>query len=783
MQELAEWTFGVSGLDAASDLRGDLSDYAPGSRNLSPDGVKESKPFKGLALVAGTGNGGRHMVQIKDSWGSLDDDGATPGKGSLFSTIADMLVYIGQGQVRVEGTSISGALASNILRLLLKWNGSYTDANSGPYAAGLPEPSAVVVGILSDERYGAPNLSGTVSVKYARFRKTTGGRSRASATSLVLVLTNKAIYAVVPAAVSGQTHHIFFGTSTKLGGIGLHYRIARANPFTNDEYTESDVERTVTITSITSTDKLNATAGTFSAGDIGKLVEGVSGLTFAAGTTVAEVISTSQIRLSAAISSGTAGTVKLIAYAGNVRRGVPLNWTPADLVEETAWIYDFPPPTGSHAFQLENRMFVAAYADSRARARESASASDDSASASSPGTALCPSIPNNFESYDPRFPVFMPEAVVDILSDGMDGYKFIGGKNGIYACMYLNTTDSVPATLSVLLRGQGIANANNWCARDRAIYLYAGKGQLVRIVEGGVVDKTFGNKVKHLMAGIDQADMVVFAHPRGSGVVYASGTIAWVFDEATERWSTDLGLIDVTATGVIMSAIATQSRAIVTMNNSGTRTAYYFDEGTSSFVAGVGHYQDTPAPERTKAIQRLIAKGVVDRIDRTAYVGIHANTLKTYVTDGAIPSASNLFTSAGSAFTSELLGSYILIRGAGAAGGFLFGRIIQVVSGTQLTIGLPVADMTAATALNASTTVTAAYCLIAHRIFPVKPLRVGTFETQSGEMYLPGLSSYAVSMLIETSGGNAQPLKMGLGGMVNEEEGWGMPGSTFGQTV
>jgi hypothetical protein len=109
---------------------------------------------------------------------------------------------------------------------------------------------------------------------------------------------------------------------------------------------------------------------------------------------------------------------------------------------------------------------------------------DASASASSTGTALCPSQPDNFGSYDPRFPLYLPERVVDILSDGQDGYKFIGGRNGIYAFMALNVDNAVPATLQVLLRGEGIVSAKNWCARSRAIYLYTAKGSPVRIVEG-----------------------------------------------------------------------------------------------------------------------------------------------------------------------------------------------------------------------------------------------------------------------------------------------------------
>lgn len=779
MQMLAEWILGISGFDSAADLRGDVSDFAPGSRNLIPDGVKQSRPFRGLTAI---GTGGRQMFQVKDTWGSLDDDGATQGKGSLFASVADMLVYVGQGKVRLESTWL-GVTASNQLKFLLKWNGSYTDPKSGPYAAGLPEPLAPTVGIATNASiYGTPNLTGTASIKNARLRTTTGGRSRASATSDVLTLNANAVYAVCPAIVTGQTHHVFFVTDTKLGGIGLHYRLARANPFTGTEYTEADVERTVAITSVSGGDTLHAPSGTFTAGDIAKLVENISGYTVPAGTTVAEIIDSSSVRLSAAITGSGAGSVNLVSYVNSIRRAVILNWVQSDTIEEVAWVYDFPPPTGSHAFQLESRMFLCSLADATARATSSAATPDDSASASTPGTALIGSVSDQFESFDPRYPVYLPETVIDILSDGMESYKFVGGKNGVYAAQYLNVTNSAPLTLSVLLRGEGIQTPDNWCARDRAIYLYTGKGRPVRIIEGGNVDKTFAAKVRREMRNIDQADMKVFSHPLGGGVVYAAGSRAWFFDEVTGRWSTELGLNDQFA-GSALSAVSTQSRSILTLNNGGTFTAYYFDEGSGSYVTGVGHYQAAPAPTQPKNIQRVTAAGEVDRIDTNVWLGIHANTLPTHMIDVAMTSGSNYLDSALASFTSDLVGAYVLVRGASSTAPWLFGRVKSIVSPTRLAIGTPTADLSRSVDLNATVTVANAYTLIGLRIFPLAPNRKGTFEIESGEMFIPGITSYAVSMAMDTTGVAAQPLRIGLEGEVNQEEGWGFPSSEFNKIL
>jgi hypothetical protein len=49
-------------------------------------------------------------------------------------------------------------------------------------------------------------------------------------------------------------------------------------------------------------------------------------------------------------------------------------------------------------------------------------------------------------------------------------------------------------------------------------------------------------------------------------------------------------------------------------------------------------------------------------------------------------------------------------------------------------------------------------------------------------MLLPGFTSFAASMLIETNGNSAQPLSIALDGMVNEEMGWTLPSSGWNQT-
>lgn len=783
MRILAEWNLGVGGLDATADLRGGRSEYAPNSLNLMPDGQNGSRPFRNLLLI---GQGARQLVSLKDSWGGLDDDDDVPARGSLFSTIGDMLVFCGQGRVHVEDAD-TGVLASNILMFLLKWEGVYDHAMSGPFTAGLPEPLPVEIGIIDNpDFYGLPRLTGTGSIKVARLRSITGDRSRASATSAILTLTDQAVYAVMPAAVSGQDRHVVFGTNMLLGGIGLHYRMPRANPFTNAEYRESDVERNVTITSVTGGDLLNAATGTFTAGDIGKLVEGVSGLTVPADTVVTEIVGGGQIRVSNAVT-GTSGVVTLVSYVNGIRRAVPLNWKVSDLIEDDAWIYDFPPPTCSHAAQIEDRIVLAAYADASARSAASGSSPDASASADTPGTALLASLPGHFGSYDPRFPLYIPEAVVDFMGDGMDSYKFIGGRNGIYAVQYLNIQNGAPMTLTVLMRGEGIKHPHNWCPRERAIYLYTGRP--IRIVEGGNIDTTFAAPVRREMQDISQDDMVVVGHPRGGGVIYAAGDRAWYYDEVTNRWSTELALGQSGFVGNVVSAVATQSKAIITLEEDGERTAYEFDAGQGNFVVGISHYQGDPEPLQPKVIQRLLASGEQEYNNNSiVWVGLHRNTERTMLRGVDIAEGSkHLYVPSAATLDAGLIRSFVLIYNS-SVGSWELARIVGVESGTtpspywRYVLATPTRKLSDAADHAQNDAVVNGIALVAFRVYPVKIDKEGTFVVDSGEIEVPGCFSYAMSLVIPTSGKKAQPLDMELRGMVNEERVWQRTSTTFGKT-
>lgn len=779
MQRLVRFIYSI--FNDSTDLSGEASDFARGSFNLMPLGLRQYRPFRNLLA---SGAGARRMFQIKDGWGGLDDAVnpatgiAQPASGSLFSTIADILVYIGHGQVSVDGASIPGAIATSLLRLLLKWNGSYTDAQSGPFTVGLIEPSAPEVGVLDTIIGGTPTTKGTYSFRAARLRGATGGKSRASQISKILTLNGKAAYLVAPLAATGQTVHPFFVTTAGLGGIGLHFRIPNANPHTNLEYTEDDIDRVVSTLEVTNgSPTVSSSVAAFTQADVGKRFSPAAGATFSVPnpTTVLSINEAgTSLTLSNPVTIASGANPRaahLIAFTKNIDRAVVLNWKESDLAGEAAeisWIYDFPPPSASHAFQLASRLAVVTHADSRAEA-----------SATNNGTALLFSLPNQLESFDLRFPLYLPGGFVDVLNRGIDSYSFIGCRNGIYAVQFVNS-DTIPATISVLLANEGIATPNNWAISKRWIYLCTGDGKLTRTGEGGAQDSLFYEPIRRYIAHWTQANTVITTDPKNDGTVFAQLGEVFYLDEQTGRWSTPLYLRD-SAAGNVIAGIGARSELFLTVESGDVRSAYKFDRGTGSFVVGTSPYV-AAGGENNMLVQQISTKFVADDTDKNAYVALHRNNLNTYLTDGTIAAGTNFLNSAAAQFSNEYLGAHVLVKGAGAGGGWQWARIIGIVSPNQIALGTPTEDLNNSVPQNAINAVTETYVLIALQIFPVRANRLGTIQAQSPELFFSGCHSIAASILLETTGEAAHPMEIEISGDASGER-WDNPVSAWGGSV
>jgi hypothetical protein len=149
--------------------------------------------------------------------------------GSLFQDIGASIWGIGSGQPHLAGDSTPFAQLqlSSLLKVLIAVNGSYTNAASGAFVAGLSQPSSPTVAVMDTPGAGYTGLiDGSVSFKLARVRLSTGARSIASLTSSVVVPAKKTVRVTFPLASTGQTYWNLFATQQGFGGVGVHYQLA-----------------------------------------------------------------------------------------------------------------------------------------------------------------------------------------------------------------------------------------------------------------------------------------------------------------------------------------------------------------------------------------------------------------------------------------------------------------------------------------------------------------------------------------------------------------------------
>lgn len=639
---------------------------AAGSRNILSLAQSYKKAFLGLTSV---GTSSRVLFPVKNGYAGLSDTAGPTvlGAGSVFSYIANSLFYIGAGQLQLNGTNIAGAIASSTMKILLSRAGSYTAAGSGPYSAGLTQPSSPVVAVPTTPGVGLTGLlNGVYSFKIAALRSTTGARSIASATSAVVTIVNGTIQITFPAAQSGQDYWVVFATFKGFGGTGVHYRVP------------------------------------------------INGALQISETAVA-------------------------ALSGRV---LELEFKDGDLTTEAAWIDDYPPPAGTHAFALGAIVGVGGcYSDAT-----------DAPTSTSPGTCVAISLNNFPESYKPSNLLYLPEQIVSLLGRPTDSYIYVGCRNSIHMIQYTGATQGPACVLTTLWPDVGIANAHGWCQVYGIIFAAISRGGFATIGAVGQPDSSFSEPVREATKNWDPASTVVNWNPDTQQVVFSNGSVGYAYSLQNGQWSAPIYYSDFAA-GSALSAVQTANQMKICLNNGGTHTLYTWNAGSGSRIAALSGWEKQPATGRTKTIYEILEEVQADQTSESHYVSIHRNNQRTYVTDGAITSATAALASTQAGWLSARdVGKYVLIFGAGAAGVPLLAKIGSVSAGNANLV-----DPSTGSTLNASTTVSGAYVLIAADIF-------ARADTVGFELFRPKRRrvreawSYSVGIVMKSTSGDAQAM-------------------------
>lgn len=181
MQQLVEFVFDHY-VSSSALTNGERGSVITGSKNVMFTGAGRPQAYRGPLLINAV-NGGRIMFNAIDNGYASLGDGTTAGIGNVVGLIGRALGFIGSGPLYINGVSRSVS-ASTALQILLYISGSYTGAGTGPFVAGLLPPTAPT---LANTPTASTIMSGTYSAVINFVRGATGGRSRRSSQSAVIV--------------------------------------------------------------------------------------------------------------------------------------------------------------------------------------------------------------------------------------------------------------------------------------------------------------------------------------------------------------------------------------------------------------------------------------------------------------------------------------------------------------------------------------------------------------------------------------------------------------------
>lgn len=210
-----------------------------------------------------------------------------------------------------------------------------------------------------------------------------------------------------------------------------------------------------------------------------------------------------------------------------IARSLEFDFKDGDLIPEEAYIDDYPPPAGTHAVRLANVMCVlGAYGDSTAPV-----------TASDPGTVGAISLPNFYESYKPRYLVYFPEQIIDVMARPTDEYAYVGHRNCVTALQYVGVQDGPAVAVSMVWPDIGIAKPHNWCQVHGLLHAFQAKGGPVRMLPDGSPDYSFAAPVRRYMRDWTVDETIVGSHPDSLSVVYFNGREALSWSLQAQKWS------------------------------------------------------------------------------------------------------------------------------------------------------------------------------------------------------------------------------------------------------
>jgi len=469
-------------------------------------------------------------------------------------------------------------------------------------------------------------VNGAVNFKLAaiRDRSTTGNlttpdapvKGLSSAASVVVVPVNNTVKIQFPAAITGQTHWAVFSTQQGFGGTGAFYRLGY---------------RTTSI-------------------------QGASG------------------------ADDWIWGIPESTVSGATDRILEFDYRTGDLLPETAWIEDYPPPSGTHCVRLENIMVVLGCYD---------------------GTVGAVSLPNYFESYNPFHLLYFPEPVTAVLSRQIDNYAFVACRNSIHTIQYVGYRgDNLPsATITTITPDIGIAYQQNWCQGAGMIAMWIEGSGIALMGSDGVINLEFGKEVSKFTQDWVAADVVVSFDPTTRSFVFGYLGQSVSFCIQSGVWSEPVYLTDcgLTSGTVWTAGINSGGKLYTSLTLSSTSTAYIYDDATATTrmpVCSIGNWITNYSTARGSGIYEAEASvRVFNTITEPVVIALHKNLVQTYIRGATVTNGQARLDTSSAFFTgaASTNGAYVAIFGSnigGAGVNYLIAKC-TFVSDTRVTLTNP----------------------------------------------------------------------------------------------
>jgi len=300
------------------------------------------------------------------------------------------------------------------------------------------------------------------------------------------------------------------------------------------------------------------------------------------------------------------------------------DFTDADLLPEDSWIYDYPPPSGSHFLRMENvGVVLGAYPEG--------------------GTVGAVSLPNYFESYNPRHLLYFPEDVVDVLHKEFESRAIVACRNSIHALEYVgNRGDALPAVVvGTLIPDVGLKRPQNWAVGGNTIAMWIEGVGIAVLDMNGRIDYEFGREVARFTKNWDADDVVVMYDPDSSSFIFAYQNVFVSFCQESLAWADPVYLDETYTsagkrTGHWRSGVQVKGELYCSIYDNGQYTAYKFnknDETVRSNICEIGRWQKLMSTGRSANIYEIsiaTEQGVVDDMRTPVVIGLHSNLFQTH---------------------------------------------------------------------------------------------------------------------------------------------------------